>query len=146
MQLIKWNPINDMMTMGNHMGRLFDEFFYPANGHTAWENEGWNPVADVLENEAAYIVKAELPGLDKKQISVAVKAGVLTIKGERSDEKEVKTDKVYRRERFQGRFHRAFVLPPTVEADKIEAEFTDGLLKITIPKTVKEKPKQITVH
>ena len=146
MQLVKWNPINEMMNMNNRMGRLFSEFFYPANGHAAWESNGWNPATDVLENEEAYVIKAELPGLDKKQISVDVKEDVLTIKGERSDDKEVKTDKVYRRERFQGKFQRAFILPSTVESDKIEAEFADGLLKITIPKTMQEEPKQITVH
>lgn len=146
MHLIKLNPVSDMMNVNKRVDRFFNEFFAPLGRQLSKENYRWNPVADVLENDDAFMIKVELPGLDKDQINVDVKENILTIKGERTDENEVKNDKVYQRERFQGKFQRAFSLPSTVEADKIEAEFVDGLLKITIPKAPKEKPKQITVH
>ena len=146
MHLVRWNPVSKMMNVNNHLDRFFNEFFYPAGSRAAQEDYRWNPAADVYENDEAYVIKAELPGLDKKHINVDVKENILTIKGERSDNNEVKDDKVYRRERFQGKFQRTFVLPSTVEFGKIEAEFTNGLLKITIPKSGEKKPKQVTIH
>jgi len=146
MHLVKWNPASKMMNVNNHLDRFFSEFFYPAGSHASQDGYCWNPAADVYENDDAYVIKAELPGLNKKHINVDVKENILTIKGERSDDNEVKEDKVYRKERFQGKFQRAFVLPSTVESGKIEAEFADGLLKITIPKSGEKKPKQITIH
>ncbi len=146
MQLVRWNPASKMMNVNNHLDRFFSEFFYPAGSHVSQDGYCWNPAADVYENNDAYVIKAELPGLNKKHINVDVKENILTIKGERSDDNEVKEDKVYRKERFQGKFQRAFVLPSTVESGKIEAEFADGLLKITIPKSGEKKPKQITIH
>ena len=146
MHLVRWNPVSKMMNVNNRMDRFFSEFFFPAGSHASQDGYSWNPAADVYENEGAYVIKAELPGLNKKHINVDVKENILTIKGERSDDNEVKEDKVYRKERFQGKFQRAFILPSTVESGKIEAEFADGLLKITIPKSGEKKPKQITIH
>jgi HSP20 family protein len=146
MHLVRWNPANEIMNANNRLNRFFNEFFYPGSSHVSKEGFRWNPAADVYENDDAYVIKAELPGFDKKDINVDVKENILTIKGERSDDNKVKEEKVYRRERFQGKFQRAFVLPSTVESGKIEAEFADGLLKITIPKSVEKKPKQITIH
>jgi HSP20 family protein len=135
-----------MMNVNNHLDRFFNGVFYSAGSHATQEDYRWNPAADVYENDDAYVIKAELPGLDKNHINVDVKKNILTIKGERSDNNEVKEDKVYRRERFQGKFQRAFVLPSAVESGKIAAEFTDGLLKITIPKSGEMKSKTITIH
>lgn len=146
MHLVRWNPVSKMMNVNNHLDRFFNEFFHPAGSHATQEDYQWNPATDVYEKDDAYVIKAELPGFDKKHINVDVKENILTIKGERSDNNEVKEDKVYRRERFQGKFQRAFVLPSTVESGKIEAEFTSGLLKITIPKSGEKKPKQVTIH
>ncbi len=146
MHLVRLNPTSDMMKVNRHMDRFFNEFFSPMDRQVSKETFRWNPVADILENDDAFTIKVELPGLEKDQINLDVKENILTIKGERADDNEVKADKVYRRERFHGKFQRAFTLPSTVDADKIKAEFVDGLLKIIIPKVPKEKPKQITVH
>jgi HSP20 family protein len=106
----------------------------------------WNPVVDIYDNEDNIVIKAELPGIDKENINVDVKDGVLILKGERSSDNEVKKDKYYRRERMFGKFERAFNLPADVDPDKIKADYTDGVLKIDIPKPEERKPKQITVH
>ena len=146
MQLIRRKPISDMMSFDTHLDRFFNDFFTPVRWQPYNEKRFWNPAADIIENDDAFMINVELPGLVKDQINVDVKENILTINGERSEEKEEKADKVYRRERFQGKFQRAFALPNSVDTGNIGAEFSDGLLKITIPKVPKEKPKQITVH
>jgi HSP20 family protein len=129
------------------MNRLFDDFFYPTYREDSDLGMlDWNPVADIYDNEDHLVIKAELPGVDKKDIVVDVKEGVLTLKGERSYDNEVKEDKYYRKERTFGRFERSFTLPVNVEAEKIKADFKDGILKIEIPKPETQKPKKITIH
>ncbi len=147
MELVRWNPWRDMLGSRSRVNTLFDEFFIPAGvrGNSAAERS-WHPVVDVYENEGHFVIKADLPGIDKKDISLDVKDGVLTLKGERLVEEEVKEDKAYFRERVHGRFERTFKLPKHVDADKITADYKDGVLKIEIPKPEAIKPRQITVH
>jgi HSP20 family protein len=145
MQLVKWNPINNIFPFNHRLDQYFNDFFYPAE-NIFRQADYWNPATDVYENDDAYVIKVELPGLDKDHVHVDLKENILTIKGERSEESEMKGEKVYQQERFQGKFQRAFELPAKVESDKIEAEFTAGLLKIKIPKSKEEKPRQITIH
>ena len=147
MQLIKWNPARDFFSLRHNMNSLFDDFFYPTRRTV--ENDGmwnWNPAVDIYEEESNIVVKAEVPGMQKDQITVDVKDGVLTLKGERSENKEIKEDRYFKRERTYGRFERAFTLPADVKADEIKAEYKDGVLKVLVPKPEAEKPKQITVH
>ena len=106
----------------------------------------WNPVVDIYDNDDTIVIKAELPGMDKKDIDIDIKDRVLTIKGERSHDNEVKEENYHRRERSFGTFHRSFRLPADTDADKIKADYKDGVLKIDIPKPEKRKPKQITIH
>jgi HSP20 family protein len=126
---------------------MFDNDFYP----TFKEDEAvskWNckPAVDVYDNDNNIVIKAELPGVDKKDIVVHVNGGLLTLKGERSSENEVTEDKYHRRERSYGKFERVFTLPAEVDPDKITADYKDGVLKIHIPKPEEQKPKRITVH
>jgi HSP20 family protein len=137
MNLVRWNPIN----------HLFDGSFFPTLSLDDDMSLGsWRPVVDIYENEDSVVVKAELPGVDKKDIKVDLKDGVLTLTGERSHEKEVNEDKYYRKERAYGRFHRSFTVPAEIDPDKIKAEFKDGVLKVEIPKPEEQKPKKIAVH
>jgi HSP20 family protein len=129
------------------MNHMFDNVFYP----TFKEDEAlsmWNckPAVDIYDNDKDIVIKAELPGMDKKDMVVHVKGRFLTLKGERSSENEVKEDKYHRRERSYGKFERVFTLPEEVDPDKITADYKDGVLKIHIPKPEGQKPKQITVH
>ncbi len=147
MELVRWNPIRDTFSLRNHMNRVFGDFYFPTNREEGdlpmWN---WDPVVDVYDNDDNIVLKAEIPGIDKKDIEIDVKGRVLTLKGERSSDNEVKEDNYYRRERCFGKFERAFNLPVNVELDKIKANYKDGVLEIEIPKPEEKKPKQISVH
>ncbi len=147
MNLVRINPWREMTTLQNRINRFFDDSFFPTamiDGELAIGN--WKPVVDIYENDDAIVIKAELPGVDKKDVEVDLKDRILTLKGERSYENEIKEENYYRKERVFGKFHRAFILPVDVDLDKIKADFKDGVLKIDIPKPEEKKPKQITVH
>jgi len=147
MQLIRFNPMRDMFGLRSPFNRFFDDRFYPAAAKNSEMKEwNWNPVVDIFEEKDTIVIKAELPGVDKKDINIDVKGRVLTLKGERSAENEVKEDNYYRRERTYGRFERAFTLPVEVDPDKIKADYKDGVLKIDVPRPEEHKPRQITVH
>lgn len=143
MELTRWNPMREML----NASRLLDNFFYPAiQRETAGTVCGWSPVVDVYKEKDHLVISAELPGVDKKDISVNVEGRVLTLKGDRTTEKEVKEEHYYRKERCSGGFERAFTLPADVNAEKIEANFKDGLLEIRIPKAEEHTAKKITIH
>jgi len=147
MQLVRLNPVRDMFNFSNRINHVFDNFFYPTNrDEVEFSIRNWNPVVDVYDNDDNFVIKAELPGIDKEDIEIDVKDRVLTLKGERSSENEVKEDNYYRRERSFGKFERAFTLPADVDPDKIKADFKDGVLKIDIPKPEEQKPRQITIQ
>ena len=147
MNLVRWNPWREMNTLQNRINHLFsDSFFQPSRSDDDMSLGAWHPVVDMYDEDDRIVIKAELPGLDKKDIAVDVKDRVLTISGERNYDNEVKEEKYYRRERAYGKFQRAFSLPADVDSDKIKADFKDGLLKVEVPKPEKQKPKEITVH
>ena len=147
MELIRWNPMRDMFSLRHPMNHLFDDVFRPVvRGDSKLSMWDWNPTVDIYDNDENIVIKAELPGIEKKDIVIDVKDGVLTLKGERSFDNEIKEEKYYCRERTFGKFERVFRLPAKVDPEKISADYKDGLLKIDIPKPEEQKPKQITVH
>jgi len=106
----------------------------------------WSPAVDMFEKNDHLVIKAELPGMGKKDINLDLKDGVLTLRGERKHENEVQNENFYRREMSYGKFVRTFRLPSDVDPEKIKAEFQNGLLTIEVPKPEQHKPKQITVN
>ena len=147
MELIRWNPMRDMFSLRHQMNHLFDDVFRPIvrdNRQSLMWN--WHPTVDIYDNDENFVITAELPGIDKKDIAIDVKDGVLTLKGIRSSDNEVKKEKYYRRERTFGKFERTFRLPLDIDPEKISANYKDGVLKIDIPKPEEQKPKQISVH
>ena len=147
MELVRWNPRRELFGLHNSINRMFNDFFSPTvRSDEAVSIWGWNPVVDIYENEENIVIKAELPGVDKNDIVVDVKGRVLTLKGERSTDNAMKEDNYYRQERSYGKFERAFALPVEVDPDKIKADYKDGVLKIDIPKTEENKPRQVTIH
>ena len=147
MTLVKWTPFRDIMTFQDRMNRFFDEPFFP----TGWRDDdlaltSWHPMVDIYNDGNKVVITAELPGMDKKDISIDLKERVLTLKGERSYNNEAKEDQYYRKERAYGKFERSFTLPVGLNHKDIKADYKDGLLKIEIPKPEEEKPKQITIH
>ena len=147
MNLVKWNPWKEMSVLQNLMNHRFNEPFFSSGREDDELSLGaWHPAVDMFDNDDKIVIKAELPGMSKKDFSVDVKDRVLTLSGQRSYDNEVKEENYYRRERTYGKFKRAFHLPADVDADNIKAEFKDGVLKVEIPKPEAQKPKQITVH
>lgn len=147
MNIVSYNPWRQVPLFRNRFNNLFSDFFLPeSNGSNDPVLTAWNPAVDILDQEDKIVIKAELPGVDKKDIEVDLKDGVLTLKGERSVENEVKEDNYFRRERSYGKFQRAFSLPLDIDPDSIQADYKDGVLTVEFPKPEKAKPKQITVH
>ena len=105
----------------------------------------WEPLADITEDDKEYVIKAELPDVKKEDVKVTVENGVLTIAGERKFEKEEKKKKYHRVERSYGSFVRSFALPDSADADKVKAEFKDGMLTVHVPKSERAKAKQVEV-
>jgi HSP20 family protein len=135
-----------MSTLQHRINHLFNEPFLRSGGDDELRMGTWYPAVDMFDDDDKIVIKAELPGMDKKDISVDIENRVLTLSGERNYENEVKEENFYRRERASGKFKRAFNLPADVDSDKIKADFKDGVLKVEIPKPEEHKPKQITVH
>jgi HSP20 family protein len=107
---------------------------------------GWTPALDVYEQKDNLVVRAELPGMRKEDIEVSMHANTLSISGERKHEETHKGQEVYRAERFFGRFQRSVTLPTVVAADKVKAQYKDGVLTITLPKSEEAKPRHIDVN
>jgi HSP20 family protein len=132
------------------LGRLtdlrdeIDRFFESPVARTS-EFLGWTPPFDVYEEKDSYVVKAELPGMKKEEINVSIENGELVISGERKGEAKGEGAEVYRSERYFGKFQRTVSLPATVAAKDVRAEYKDGVLTVTLPKSEESKPKQIEV-
>lgn len=138
----RWEPFRELE---EEMERLFEEWPFGPWTRRALVAREWAPRVDMFDRADKVIVKAELPGVKKEDIEISVTGGVLTIKGERKVEEEVKDEEYYCCERFQGTFYRAIQLPTDVEREKIEANYADGILEITLPRVPEVKPKKIEV-
>jgi HSP20 family protein len=133
------------MTAQRDFNRLFREAFSPLFGEAELSTRSWAPPVDIYETENDIILKAELPGVDPKDVEVRVEDNNLYLKGERKFEKEVKEQNYHRVERSYGSFARSFSLPNSINADKVKAEYKDGLLTLTMPKREEAKPKTIKI-
>ena len=144
MTLVRWNPIRHrMMPTFNEWDRLMNDVFTDHSEDTSLSE--WTPAIDITEDDDAFIVVADLPGLAKKNISINIKENMLTISGERKIEKKDEKKNYCRTERHAGIFKRSFQLTDQVIADKITASFKDGVLTVTVPKTEEVKPKEIEI-
>ena len=140
-----WTGFGRLSSLRDEIDRLFEA---PLAALTAPSQllSGWSPALDVFETKDSLIVKAELPGMKKADIEVSLHNGSLSISGERTAQENHKDAEVYRSERFVGRFLRTVTLPASVDGDKVKADYKDGVLTITLPKTEEAKPKQIDVN
>ncbi len=145
MSLVRWKPFRDIMRRDfgwdpfeeGMLRRFFDE----EDTRTC----DWSPAVDILEKDKEIIIKAEIPGVEKKDIDISVQKNTLVIKGEKKYEEERKEQNYHRVERCYGTFQRSFVLPEYVEAEKIKATFKDGVLTLTLPKKPEVLPKSIDI-
>jgi HSP20 family protein len=126
------------------MNRLFDDAGRWRTDEPS-ATTTWSPQVDIFETQGEIVVKAELPGMDRKDIALNLENNVLTLKGERRFVKETKDENYHRIERSYGGFSRAFSIPASVDEEKITAEYKDGVLKIVLPKKDQAKQKQIKI-
>jgi len=127
--------------------RLFEEFFndFPFSGSLIEGRESWTPSVDIMEKDGKLILRAEVPGLTEKEIELKLEGNTLTLKGERKMENEDKKGTFHRIESYYGAFSRSFRLPDTVDADKINADYKNGVLTVTIPQKPEVQPREIPV-
>jgi HSP20 family protein len=142
MQLTRWNPFMELDQIQQRLNRLFLDRPIKGNDEPFAD---FMPAVDITETDADFIVKADLPEVKKEDINVHVEDGVLAIEGERKQEKEDKGKRFHKIEREYGKFVRRFSLPIEVDADKVRAEFKDGVLTVVLAKAPAAKPKMIDV-
>lgn len=145
MDLVRWEPFDGLTKMQSRINALFDEVFDRANGPAQAYTGIWAPPVDILESRDSYLIRAELPGMKKEEISVEFKEGALTLSGEKKFEAPAEGVSYHRSERASGKFARSFYLPQTIKQDGISASFRDGILEIHVPKADEAKPKQIAI-
>lgn len=139
-QVMKWNPFAQLENMHRELATLIDGRAITRNAVAEWA-----PVVDIIEDEKAYVIKAELPEMKKEDVHVQLEGSVLTITGERKVERDEKTRKYHRIERAYGVFARSFELPDNIDATKIDASYKDGVLTVAVSKAEHALPKQIEV-
>jgi len=142
MQLTRWNPFVELDDIQQRLNRLFLDRS-AKTGEASFAD--FMPPVDIEETEAEFLVKADLPDVKKDEIKIHVQDAVLTIEGERRHDKEEKGRRFHKIEREYGRFVRRFALPTDVDADKVRAEFKDGVLVVALPKAPAAKPKLVDV-
>ncbi len=138
MNLLRWEPFQELEEMFRQYSAL------PSLRRRA-EGSTWAPVADISESDQEYLIKAELPEVQKQDVKITLEDGVITISGERKQEKELKQQNEIRVESFYGAFSRSFSLPENIDAEHISAESKDGVLKVRIPKTQSLKARPVTI-
>ena len=147
MAIVRWDPFRDVEVLQDRINRIFNESF--GRSRDLDDEVGlydWRPPVDIYETAAGIVLKVELPGVNKDDVSVEVKDNVLTLKGERLLDPEIKDEHYYRKERNFGKFNRSFSLQEPIKPDLIKAGFKDGVLTVEVPRPEEEKPKQITVN
>lgn len=145
MALVRWDPFRELEEMSERLNRVFSRPSLRTNGKENLTVADWIPTVDISESEGEYLIKAELPEVKKEDVKVTVENGVLTLQGERRQEKEEKGKKYHRVERAYGSFVRSFTLPETINEGGVKAEYKDGVLSIHLPKSERVKPKAIEV-
>lgn len=133
----------------NDINRLLEKTFFPPNGqstdNSSLETSQWSPAVNVREGKDKFTIEVDLPGIDKKNVTISMEKGVLSIQGERCEEKKEEDTNYYRVERVYGKFYRRFSLPQTASEENISAQMRNGVLEITIPKKEVVKPKAIEI-
>lgn len=148
MAIVRYEPFNLFDRFQRELSRLGDfDVFGSGTGEdgSSVVTSHWRPAVDIKEENDRFVILADLPGVDPKEIEVSMENGVLSIRGERKSEKEEERDGFRRVERVRGTFYRRFSLPDTADADRIEARGRDGVLEIVIPKQKKVQPRKISV-
>ncbi len=145
MGIVRYNPFSELRAMQEQMNRLLDLAWNREPGEEMREGM-WQPPVDIYEDAETVVIKAELPGMDQKDIEVKIENNTLVLRGERKHGQEIRKENYHRIERFYGKFQRSFSLPLTVDQENVRASCDRGVLTITLPKREESKPTQITVE
>lgn len=143
--LVRWDPARELDVLQGEMNRLFDAFFGAPRANGNGSRRRWVPAMDLVETDNAFVVKADLPGLDRDDVTVEIKDDVLTISGERKAEHEESDDGYVRVERSYGSFSRTLQLPDGVDPDQVKASFDKGVLEVRVPKPAERKPHRVEI-
>ncbi len=143
MNLTRWDPFTGLDTLFGRVTPNLPRLFMEEEGGIGVE---FTPLADIGETDKEYLVRVELPGLKKEDVKVTMTDGLITIEGERKQEKEEKGEKLHRVERYYGRFTRSFTLPDDIVPETVHCECKDGVLTVHIPKTEARRPREIVVQ
>jgi HSP20 family protein len=143
MALIRWEPTRELNTIQQEMNRLFGTFFDAPGDATTLRR--WIPAMDLVEEDEHYVLSADLPGVDEKDVKVELEDGVLTISGERKSEYEDRKEGYHRIERASGSFSRSLTLPEGIDPESVEANFENGVLAVRIPKPEERKPRRVAI-
>ena len=143
--ITRWDPFQGLTTLQGQVNRLFEGAF--VQGRTGQPDLAtWAPAVDIYEGQNELVAKVDLPGIDEKDIDIRLENNTLTIRGERKFEKSVNEDNYLRVERAYGSFTRTFSLPNTVNAEGINASYSNGVLTVHLPKREESKPKQVKIN
>jgi HSP20 family protein len=148
MAIVRWEPFRELLSTQDRFNELFNQTFSQFFGPESRElnKSSWAPAVDIYETANNLVIKAELPGIDPKDVDVRIENGLLTVTGERKFEKDVKEGNYHRVERSYGSFVRSFNLPPTINSEDVNAEYKDGVLTLTMAKREEAKPKSIKIQ
>lgn len=140
MAMVRWEPSRELEAFQTDMNRLFDSFFRSGSNSTV---RRWAPATDLTEDGNDLVLRLALPGLSDEDVAVEVEGNVLTVSGERRDERETKEGSAYRLERSFGKFSRSFTLPEGTDPDAIEGGIDKGVLELRIPKPTEKQPRRV---
>jgi len=145
MGIVKWDPFRELHTLQDRMTKLFEDANRCAGDDGIFGDRSWSPAVDVYETGLKIVVKAELPGLDRKDIALGLEGNVLTLTGNRPFERTSRDENYHRIERAYGNFSRAFVIPAVVREEEVSADFRDGVLTISLPKSQEASSRKIRI-
>jgi HSP20 family protein len=146
MAMRRWSLGRDILSMRDEIYRAMSELFEMTAGDGYNRTSGaWMPAADTYETDDTVILQVELPGFSKDEFSLEIGQNTLTLRGERRQEAEVKEEGYHCRERTYGRFERSFILPVTVDQDRVQATYKDGVLEVRLAKREAARPKRMAI-
>lgn len=145
MNIVKYDPFGDLRSLQDEVNRLFSGTFARSGRQDEVLRGAWNPQVDIFENKNEIVLEAELPGMKAEDVNISIENNVLTLHGERKFEKKDERDNFHRVERSYGSFTRSFTLPPTVSSENANAEFENGVLRLTLAKREEAKPRRIEI-
>jgi HSP20 family protein len=147
MALVRWEPVRELTSLQSEMNRVFNTFFDAPTGRgEQGATRRWIPAMDLVEGADHFVLRADLPGLDEKDVAIEVDGDVLTVAGERKADHEERGEGFHRIERSYGAFRRSLTLPEGVDPETVSANFDKGVLEVRIPKPEERKPRRVAIR